>query len=67
MKHAQSRIAAVVACLVFSCSPTALFAQDDAPDAAAIAKEMSNPTAAVASLGNNYAFNALAAPERPCA
>ena len=56
MKYAQSRITAMAACFVVTGMPMALFAQDDAPDAAEMAKKMSNPTAAVASLGNNFDF-----------
>ena len=52
----RSRIAAVAAYFVFVCVPTILLAQEEVPDAAAMAKEMSNPTAAVASLGNNFDF-----------
>jgi hypothetical protein len=56
MKYAQSRIAAVATYLVFSCIPMALFAQEDTPDAAAMAKKLANPTAAVASLTSNFDF-----------
>ena len=47
-------LAAVIACASVI---TPSFAQEDAPDAAEMAKEMSNPTAAVASLGNNFDFS----------
>lgn len=57
MSKIRSATNAVAACFVFACVPTALFAQEDAPDAAAMAEKMSNPTAAVASLGNNFDFN----------
>ncbi len=56
MNYVRSRIILVATCLVFAYIPTALLAQEDAPNAAEMAKKMSNPTAAVASLGNNFDF-----------
>jgi len=56
MYFIRSGVAALATGIVIACMPTALFAQDDAPDAAEMAAELSNPTAAVASLGNNFDF-----------
>ena len=56
MNLIRPKISTIATCLVLSCMPIALFAQEKEPDAAEMAKQMSNPTAAVASLGNNFDF-----------
>ena len=56
MNPIRFRLAATVACCILALAPLSSLAQDDAPDAAAVARELSNPTSAVASLGNNFDF-----------
>ena len=56
MHTIRSRFAVSINCCFLAFVPLASLAQDDAPDAAAMAQELSNPTAAVASLGNNFDF-----------
>lgn len=56
MTSCRSISTTLVTCIAFACVPATLFAQEDTPDAAEMAKKLSNPTAAVASLGNNFDF-----------
>jgi len=46
----------VAATLIVTAIPLEILAQEDAPDAAEAAAKLANPTAAVASLGNNFDF-----------